>query len=89
MSDPELPITALISRRAKELHLRPVELVRRCGYQNITKGLRRLDSLSRGYLARTEGLIRGLPAGLEVPAQVVQEAIEETKRQIFEARGPS
>jgi hypothetical protein len=86
MSDPELPITALISRRCKELHLRPVELVRRCGYQNITKGLRRLDSLSQGYFDGTEGLIRGLPAGLQVPTEVVQEAVEDTKRQIFEAR---
>ena len=50
MSDPELPITVLISRRCKELHLRPGELISRCGYQNITKGLRRLDSLSQGYL---------------------------------------
>ena len=47
MSDPELPITVLISRRCEELHLRPGELVRRCGYQNITKGLRRLDLLSQ------------------------------------------
>ena len=86
MSDPELPVTALISRRCKELHLRPVELVRRCGYQNVTKGLRRLDSLSQGYFAGTEGLVRGLPVALEVPAQVVQEAVEETKRQIFEAK---
>jgi hypothetical protein len=86
MSDPELPVTALISRRCKELHLRPVELVRRCGYQNVTKGLRRLDSLSRGYFSGTEGLIRGLPVALEVPAQVVQQAVEDTKRQIFEAR---
>ena len=50
MSDPELPVTALISRRCKELHLRPVELVRRCGYQNVTKGLRRLDRFPRATL---------------------------------------
>ncbi len=85
MSDPELPITALVSTRCKELHLRPVELVRRCGYRNISKGLRRLDSLSHGYFAGTEGLICGLPAGLEVPAQLVQQTVEETKKQIFEA----
>ena len=34
MSDPEFPISSLISSRCKELDLRPVELVRRCGYQN-------------------------------------------------------
>ena len=39
MSD-ELPIATLVSGRCKELSLRPVELIRRCGYQNIAKGLR-------------------------------------------------
>ena len=76
MSDPEFPISSLISSRCKGLDLRPVELIRRCGYRNITKGLRRLESLSQGYFDGTEGLIRGLPAGLEVPAQVVQQAVE-------------
>jgi hypothetical protein len=68
------------------LNLRPVELIRRCAYRNISKGLRRLESLSHGHFDGTEGLIRGLPAGLDVPADVVREAVEQTKRQIFEAR---
>jgi hypothetical protein len=85
MSGPEFPISSLISSRCKELDLRPVELIRRCGYQNIAKGLRRLQSLSQGDFAGTEGLICGLPVALEVRADVVQQAVEQTKRQIFEA----
>jgi hypothetical protein len=85
MSDPKFPISSLISSRCRELDLRPVELIRRCGYRNISKGLRRLESLSQGYFEGTEGLICGLPVGLEVPAEVVREAVERTKRQISEA----
>jgi hypothetical protein len=85
LSNPEFPISSLISSRCKKLNLRPVELIRRCGYRNVAKGLRRLQCLSQGHFEGTQGLIRGLPVGLEVPAEVVQEAIAETKRVIFEA----
>ena len=85
MPDGQLPLQALISSRCSELALRPVEVVRRCGYKNVSKGLRRLESISRGCFAGTDTLIRGLPVALEVPADVVQQALEQTKRQIFEA----
>ena len=39
----ELPIAALICGRSEELDLSAVNLVRRCGYQNVSKGLRRLE----------------------------------------------
>ena len=48
MSDVELPIKTLITGRCNDLALRPVELVRRCGYKNISKGLRRLEQLCQG-----------------------------------------
>jgi hypothetical protein len=85
MSEEQLPIQTLISSRCHELGLRPVEVVRRCGYKNVTKGLRRLEDICRGCFAGTDILIRGLPVALEVPADVVQQAVEQTKRQIFEA----
>ena len=85
MSD-ELPIQTLVSSRCEELALRPVELARRCGYQNIAKGLRRLEQLYQGYFRGCTTLIRTLPAALDLPAEVVTEAVESTKRQIHEAK---
>jgi len=86
MSDEQLPINTLVSSRCKELGLRPVELVHRCGYQNIAKGLRRLEQLYQGYFRGCTTLIGTLPAALDLPAEVVTEAVESTKRQIHEAK---
>ena len=52
MSDDLLPIKILISNRCDELGLRPAELIRRCGYKNISKGLRRLESVHSRLLQR-------------------------------------
>ena len=41
--------------------------MRRAGYKNIAEGLRRLDELLAGDLDKTRGLIRALPAALDVP----------------------
>ena len=38
-----LAIESLVRRRCMELGLSQPELTRRCGYKNISKGLRRLD----------------------------------------------
>jgi hypothetical protein len=86
MSDDLLPIKTLISNRCDELSLRPSELVRRCGYKNIAKGLRRLESVRQGYFKGNESLIQALPTALEVAADVVKEAVESTQRQIYEAK---
>ena len=45
--------------------------MRRAGYKNIAKGLRRLDELLAGDLDKSRGLIRALPAALDVPPEVV------------------
>ncbi len=66
MSDDPLPITALISNRCDELGLRPAEVVRRCGYKNISKGVRRLESVTQGDFKGNDALIQALPAALEV-----------------------
>ena len=86
MSDDLLPIKTLISNRCDELSLRPSELVRRCGYKNIAKGLRRLESVRQGYFKGNEALIEALPTALEVAADVVKEAVAATQRQIYEAK---
>ena len=39
---PELAIQNLITERCRELGLRRTELVVRCGFKNISKGIRRL-----------------------------------------------
>ncbi len=85
MSDEQLPIETLVCGRCEDLGLRPVELVRRCGYQNISKGLRRLEQLRGGDFKRSAGLVGALPVALDLPADVVKSAIEETERQLYEA----
>ena len=81
----QLAIEALVRGRCQELGLRPVELVRRCGYQNLSKGLRRLEELRAGDFARTTGLVRALPTALEVPVDAVREAVEKTERYLHES----
>ena len=85
MSDDLLPIKTLISNRCDELSLRPSELVRRCGYKNVSKGLRRLEDICRGHFAGSDALIHALPVALDVPADVVKRAVEETQRQLRDA----
>ena len=85
ISDP-LPIGSLIVDRLRVLDLRRRDLLRRAGYKNIAKGLRRLDELLAGELVKTRDLIRALPVALDVPPEVVEHAIEETRRRTAEAQ---
>ena len=85
ISEP-LAIESLIVDRSRVLDLSRPDLMRRAGYKNIAKGLRRLDELLAGDLNKTGGLIRALPAALDVPPEVVEHAIEETRRRIAEAQ---
>jgi hypothetical protein len=78
-------IGSLISDRSRVLGLRPRDLVRRVNYKNIAKGLRRLDELLAGDLDKARDLICALPAALDVPPEVVERAIDETRRQVAEA----
>ena len=72
-----LAIEALVRRRCDELGLTQPELIRRCGYQNVSKGLRRLEQLYSGDFKKSAGLIDKLPAALEVPVDVIKQAVEE------------
>jgi hypothetical protein len=79
-----LAIQVLIEGRSLELGLSRSELVRRCGYNNITKGIRRLDELYAGDLQRTTSLLSGLAIALELSLDVVQRALNETHQQLEE-----
>jgi hypothetical protein len=81
-----LAIESLVVDRSTVLGLSRLDLVRRAGYKNIAKGLRRLDELLAGDLDKTRDLIRALPAALDVPPELVATAIEGTRRQIAEVQ---
>ena len=82
----QLAIEALILERSAALKLRRSDLVRRAGFKNVAKGLRRLDELCAGKLKSTASLIAGLPAALELPPEVVADAVRQTEQQVAEAR---
>jgi hypothetical protein len=82
----ELPIESLIRTRSNELGLRATALVRRAGYKNIAKGLRRLQELHSGFFVGARGLIQGLPAALDLPEIVIRKAIEDSRHQIVQAK---
>jgi hypothetical protein len=77
-----LAITTLITSRRQELGLTRTQLVKRAGYKNVTKGIRRLEGLLVGDLQTSRSLIQGLPAALNLPADLINRAVEETRRQI-------
>jgi hypothetical protein len=80
-----LAIEVLVRRRCDDLGLTQPELIRRCGYQNVPKGLRRLEQLRSGDFKKGGGLIDKLPAALEVPVDVIKQAVEDSQRYIREA----
>lgn len=81
-----LAIASLIVDRSQVLGLSRADLVRRTSYKNIPKGLRRLDDLLSGELDKARVLIGALPAVLDVPPEMVEHAIEETRRQVADAK---
>jgi hypothetical protein len=80
-----LPIAALIVKRIAELGLTREHVVRRCGYRNISKGLRHLDQLCQGDFVGAAGLVQALPTALELPNDVMSQAIEATKGRLQDA----
>ena len=78
-TDPRsLAIQTLILDRCRELGLSRSELVRRAGFKNVAKGIRRLDELCGGELQKTEWLMKGLPSALELAPRRVADALRET-----------
>jgi hypothetical protein len=80
-----LPIETLIRERAAELGLGPTELIRRAGYKNVSKGLRRLTELYQGDFEASRGLISLMPDVLRLSAADVQNEVQNSRRQIAEA----
>jgi hypothetical protein len=63
-----LAIEVFVRNRLNDLGLAPTDLVRRAGYKNVAKGLRRLDELYAGNFESAHGLIERLPSALELPS---------------------
>ncbi len=74
------PIEDFIDSRLKELGFRRGELARRCGYKNISKGVRRIDQLCGGNLGSPSAkkVLEALPIALETDVGTVKSAIETT-----------
>ena len=80
MTSTELPLAALVAERCRELGLRRSEVAARCGYKNISKGIRRLEQVLAGDFESAAALLRGLPNALNLSPDVVQDAIDQTVR---------
>lgn len=82
------PIHTLIDEHCQKLGIRRSELVRRCGFKNISKGLRRLAAPCDGDVtspgART--ILDALPLALGVEASEVEKAVAETINIITRAK---
>jgi hypothetical protein len=75
-TNPEaLAIQALILNRCRDLGLNRSQLVRRAGFKNVAKGIRRLDDLCSGELQTTAWMIKGLPVALEQAPDAIAEAL--------------
>jgi hypothetical protein len=67
-------------RAIKGIRPKPTEVIKRFGYSNISKGLRRLEHLCEGQFSGTVRLVQTLPSALDVSPDVVRRAVEDTKR---------
>jgi hypothetical protein len=82
-----LPIAEFVEHRRREIDLGKADVVRRCGYRNLSKGLRRLDALYAGELegAALATMLSRLPEALEVDQEIVDAVVSAT-REIIDAR---
>jgi hypothetical protein len=78
----DLAIAALIRSRMLELSLSRGEFVKRLGYKNIAKGIRRIDALCEGDVEGTKQFLDVLPQALETSADTVTRALDQTVREI-------
>jgi hypothetical protein len=76
----ETAISSLINTRTKALGIGRAELVARCEFKNIAKGLRRLDEVCAGNVDRAGLLLAKLPDALSLEPQVVTAAILATRQ---------
>lgn len=71
----DLAIAALIQSRMTEFGLSRGELVKRLGYKNLAKGIRRIDALREGHIVGTKQLLDVLPQALETSTETVKLAL--------------
>jgi hypothetical protein len=82
------PIHELIENRCSELGISRNELAQRCGFKNISKGLRRIDSVGAGdlYSQTSKNVLDTLPDALGLEKAAVEAAIHDTDNIIAEAK---
>ena len=84
-----LPISTLIEERCRELGLRGSEIAARCGYKNLSKGVRRLDQVLAGNFHKGRYAYTRFTEGTEPRRQMsFSETIDKTVRQIAQNRRP-
>lgn len=74
------PLAALIETRMQQLALDRAALGLRLGYQNPAKAAGRVYALCDGHITSTKSktALHGLPAAIDVPAEVVETAVNAT-----------
>src|SRR4051812_25743247 len=82
----DLPLATLIQSRLKELDLDRQTLGFRLGYKNPAKAAGRVDALCWGHLTnrKSQAALARLPDALELPAEVVAQAVTETEQVLAE-----
>ena len=81
-----LELARLVEQRRSELDIHSPELVRRWGYKNTSKGLRRLEQLQAGQFVPAGTIMEALAKALDLPVSELLKASETTKRQLDQAR---
>jgi hypothetical protein len=77
-----LAIAALIRSRMAEFGLSRGEFVKRLGYKNVAKGIRRIDALCDGDIEGTKQFLEVLPQALETSAEIVKRVLDQTVREL-------
>jgi hypothetical protein len=80
------PITELIEARFRELNLDAMSLGLRLAYKNPAKAAGRVHAICAGHLnsRKSQAALARLPAALDLPAPIVQQAILDTRVAIAE-----
>jgi len=80
---PKYPIGRLIVAAMKETNINKSELVKAIGYQNINKGMRKLDACITGEgIYKNKKFLVNLARVLEIDDQTLNEAIKKTLEEI-------
>jgi len=80
---PKYPIGRLIIAAMKENNLKKSDLVKAIGYQNINKGMRKLDACITGEgIYKNKKLLFNVGRVLEIDDQTLNEAIKKTLEEI-------